>query len=84
MRIGPAAKDDAAAIWEIIGPTIRAGETYALAPGMSEAEALAYWMGPDRDELRESPLTLSLSPWERGRPLNGCDRTPSPIGRGLG
>ena len=31
-----------------------------------------------------TPLTLSLSPWERGRPLNGRDRTPSPMGRGLG
>ena len=29
-------------------------------------------------------LTLSLSPWERGRFLNGCERTPSPMGRGLG
>ena len=26
----------------------------------------------------------SLSPWERGRPNNGRDRTPSPMGRGLG
>ncbi len=31
-----------------------------------------------------APLTLSLSPWERGRLLNGCERTPSPRGRGLG
>ncbi len=32
----------------------------------------------------EQPLTLSLSLWERERPLNGCERTPSPRGRGLG
>ena len=31
-----------------------------------------------------TPLTLSLSPWERGRPLNGHGGTPSPRGRGLG
>ena len=31
-----------------------------------------------------TPLTLSLSPWERGRPLNGCDGTPSPWGEGWG
>ena len=31
-----------------------------------------------------TPLTLSLSPWERGRPNNGRERTPSPMGRGLG
>jgi hypothetical protein len=31
-----------------------------------------------------APLTLSLSPWERGPPNNGRDGTPSPRGRGLG
>jgi L-amino acid N-acyltransferase YncA len=40
---------DDAAIWSIIGPTIRAGETYALDPMMSETDALAYWMGPDKE-----------------------------------
>ncbi len=30
------------------------------------------------------PLILSFSPWEKGRPFNGCERTPSPTGRGLG
>jgi ribosomal protein S18 acetylase RimI-like enzyme len=49
MLIRPATKEDAAAIWSIIGPTIRAGETYALRRDMSEAEALSYWMGPDRE-----------------------------------
>src|SRR5262249_13814168 len=48
MLIRPATKDDAAAIWQVIGPTIRAGETYALARDMSEEDALSYWMGPDR------------------------------------
>lgn len=40
---------DAAASWAIIEPTIRAGETYSLARDMSETDAIAYWMGPDRD-----------------------------------
>jgi len=38
-----------AAIWSIIGPVIRAGATYALDRDMSEEEALAYWMGEDRE-----------------------------------
>ncbi|MBY3102605.1 GNAT family N-acetyltransferase [Rhizobium laguerreae] len=42
-------KDDRSAIWRIIGPTIRAGETYALDRDLSEADALAYWMGADRE-----------------------------------
>ena len=48
MRIRPAQMDDASAIWRIIGPTIRAGETYALDRDMTEADALAYWLGNDR------------------------------------
>jgi hypothetical protein len=35
MLIRPAHADDAAAIWSIIGPTIRAGETYTLDPMMN-------------------------------------------------
>lgn len=48
MRIRRARPGDGEAIWSIIGPTIRAGETYALDPTMGEDEALAYWMGPDK------------------------------------
>ena len=48
MLIRPATSDDAPAIWSIVGPTIRAGETYALPRDMSEADALSYWMGSDR------------------------------------
>ena len=48
VHIRPARSDDASPIWDIIGPTIRAGETYALDRDMSEADALAYWMGDDR------------------------------------
>lgn len=51
MLIRPAHAEDAAAIWSIIGPTIRAGETYALPTDMGEAEALAYWLGPDKESF---------------------------------
>jgi len=40
MLIRPSRPEDTAAIWSIIEPTIRAGETYALDPKMSEADAL--------------------------------------------
>jgi RimJ/RimL family protein N-acetyltransferase len=33
----------------VIGPTIRAGETLALDRDMTEADALAYWLGSDRE-----------------------------------
>ena len=51
MLIRPACAEDAAAIWSIIEPTIRAGETYTLDPGMSEADALAYWLGADKESF---------------------------------
>lgn len=49
MLIRPATRDDAAAIWSIIGPTIRAGETYTLDRDLSEGDALAYWFGADKE-----------------------------------
>jgi ribosomal protein S18 acetylase RimI-like enzyme len=42
-------ESDHAAITRIIVPTIRAGETYALDRDLSEADALAYWTGADRE-----------------------------------
>jgi L-amino acid N-acyltransferase YncA len=49
MEIRAARPEDAPLIWAILEPTIRAGETYALPPDMTKAEAIAYWMGPDRE-----------------------------------
>ncbi len=49
VPIRRATSNDAPAIWRIIGPTIRAGETYALDRDMTESGALAYWLGDDRE-----------------------------------
>ncbi len=49
LAIRPARAVDHAAIARIILPTIRAGETYALDRDLSEADALAYWTGADRE-----------------------------------
>ena len=43
MDIRPAEPRDEGAIWSIIGPIIRAGETYALPPALARTDALAYW-----------------------------------------
>ncbi|MBS0474051.1 MAG: GNAT family N-acetyltransferase [Proteobacteria bacterium] len=48
MLIRPATPADAPAIWAILEPVIRAGETYALDRDMSRADALAYWLGADK------------------------------------
>jgi ribosomal protein S18 acetylase RimI-like enzyme len=49
MQVRPAQARDDDAIWGIIGPTIRAGETYALPRDMSRADALAYWKSPSHE-----------------------------------
>lgn len=49
MDIRPASMNDALSIWRIIGPTIRSGETYTLDQDMTEADALAYWLGDDKE-----------------------------------
>lgn len=49
LAIRPARPADAPALWAILEPVIRAADTYALDLDLTEAEALAYWLGPDRD-----------------------------------
>lgn len=49
MQVRPAQPRDDDAIWGIIGPTIRAGETYALPREMSRADALSYWKAPGHE-----------------------------------
>ncbi len=49
LTIRPVTRNDEAAIWSIIRPVIREGETYALPVDMSETDALRHWTGPDRE-----------------------------------
>ena len=49
MQIRPATNKDAKAIWLIMEPIIRAGETYTLPRDMSKEAALAYWFSPERE-----------------------------------
>ena len=45
--IRPAGPADANAIWAILEPTIRAGETYTLPRTMEREQALAYWFSSE-------------------------------------
>lgn len=47
--IRPAVAADWPAIWAILKPVIRAGETYTLDRDMDEAQARAYWLNPAHD-----------------------------------
>ena len=48
FSIRPASAADRDAIWRIMEPIIRAGETYSLPRDMVRDEALAHWFAPDR------------------------------------
>ena len=49
MIIRPATNDDSNAIWAILEPIIRAGETYTLPRDMDKKTALAYWLSAQHE-----------------------------------
>ncbi len=78
MLIRPATDQDAAAIWRILEPMIRAGETYALPRDLTEAEALAYWFSPSNEvfvAVDESGLvgTYVIRPNQQGGGAHVCN-----------
>jgi ribosomal protein S18 acetylase RimI-like enzyme len=46
LAIRPALPADDDALWSILEPTFRAGETYPIPRDIGRAEALAYWRSP--------------------------------------
>lgn len=49
LSIRAAQDEDAESIWQILSPTLRAAETYALPSDLPRAAALDYWRAPDRE-----------------------------------
>ena len=49
LTIRAATDADRDAIWRILEPMIRAGETYTLPRDMSRDDAFAYWFAPDNE-----------------------------------
>lgn len=48
LNIRPATANDTDAVWSIIRPIIRDGQTYALDRDLTKDEALSYWMSADK------------------------------------
>ena len=91
LLIRRATTADRAAIWTILKPTIRGGETYALPRDMSEADAIAYWMGPGREvflaeQEGRAVGTYFLCANQRGGGAHvaNCGYTTDPAARGRG
>ena len=51
MHIRAAVEDDAKAIWAILEPILRAGETYTQPRDMNRESALAFWFSPGHEVL---------------------------------
>lgn len=51
VTIRPASRADDDAIWAMLEPVIRGGETYALPRDMNHDDALAYWFAPEKTVL---------------------------------
>ena len=92
VTIRPARPEDRASIWSIIGPTIRAGETYTLDPALTEADALAYWLAADKEtfvaEVDGALLgTYYIRPNQAGGGAHVCNcgymTSPAATGRGI-
>ncbi len=49
MIVRRATVADSSAVLEVIRPVFREGDTYAIDPDISDQDALAYWMGADKE-----------------------------------
>lgn len=92
LRIRPATAADWPALWAIVEPVIRAGETYTTPRDMSEAAARAWWLGADRrtfvaaqdDEIVGSYYLRANQPGGGGHVANcGYMTAPAATGRGI-
>lgn len=90
MDIRPAADDDDA-IWVILEPILREGETYALPRDWSRREALAYWRAPGHavfvaQDASEILGTYYLRPNQKGGGAHvaNCGYATHPLARGRG
>ena len=89
--IRPAHPTDTDALWRILEPMLRAGETYPLPREMTKAEALAYWMSPDHEvfvaeDAGEIVATYFLKANQKaaGAHVANCGYVTAPAAQGRG
>jgi ribosomal protein S18 acetylase RimI-like enzyme len=91
MNIRPAVRTDADAIWSLLEPIVREGETFALPRDMSRADAIAWWhAGGNEVFVAEEGGTIlgsyfihpnQLGP---GSHVSNCGYATAPAARGKG
>lgn len=79
------------ALWALLEPTFRAGDTYAIDADISRADALAYWTGAPRrafmvEEDGQVLGTYYVTPNQKGggRHVCNCGFVTGPAARGKG
>ena len=91
--IRPATRADDDALWEVLEPTVRAGETYPQPRDISREAALAYWWRPEhtifvaeRDGMVVGTYYLKANAGGPGSHVANCGymTLPAAAGRGLG
>ena len=84
-------EDDKQALWRILEPVFRAGDSYTIDPEISREDALAYWCGPSHTVFVAADETGLLGTYYI-RPNQGgggahvcnCGYITSPAARGKG
>jgi len=92
LTIRRATGRDRAAVWRVLEPTVRLGETYPLPHDLSEVEVLEYWFAPDHEvfvaiEAGQVAGTYYLRANQRGGGAHvancGYITAPGATGRGI-
>lgn len=72
MIIREAGAADADAVWAMLEPVFRAGDTYAIDRDISREAALAYWFGGHTFVVRDDDRALGTYYIQRNRPGGGA------------
>jgi ribosomal protein S18 acetylase RimI-like enzyme len=92
MLIRAATETDSHAVWAILEPIIRAGETYTLPHDMNREDALRFWFSPSHEvfvaeDASQIVGTYFLRPNQLGGGAHFCNcgymTAPSATGRGV-
>ena len=79
---------DADAVWSILKPVFRSGETYAIDPAISRMDALAYWTGGTHNAFvaDENLGTYYIRPNQAGNGdhICNCGYITAPASQGKG
>ncbi|MFD3190753.1 GNAT family N-acetyltransferase [Sedimentitalea sp. HM32M-2] len=91
VDLRPATADDDDALWDMLRPAFRAGDSYAIRPDIDRADALAYWTGADHGvwlaEAGGQPLGsyyLKTNQQGGGAHVCNCGFVTGPAARGRG